>query len=736
MYNIVRYVKEKLNNLQTSIRNIIENINYRGNDNFSRNIDNFNLRKYSIYVLVITGIFIIVFIGFNGSNDDEFKTFEQLLSNKTLTYIKNNNITLDDGKSKLLSFGEINFIPANNLNCEKNGSVLVTKENNNYQYQYYYSCGEHVSNPIQTVSDNNDEAVDYIAIRGNNPTYISINETYEDPGYVLIDPDADVDTYNNIVQAEGVYHVNYVVKSNESEYTVKRIVIVTNKNLNNNPSNNTNPPTIKLVGGNEVNILLGTNYEESGYKATDSDNNDLSDKVIVNNTVDSNNIGTYEINYIVTDGNNLTKTITRKVNVIDIQLNSNSNLYTNKTIDINVSVTNDNYYYTTLPNYSNYFTTNFTYKVNNNGTYTFTVYSKTGNPVSKNITIGNVDIDSPFGTCYMNENGLITTNIKDSKSSIVGYSYFLNGNYTDYIASSSYKTTFTYNTVSTRVKDGAGNIKYITCSKADRPASLDPIVPEKFSHSIISDTLKSWIIRKKNYTMIRVWAKEPYKQLHKYSATDYGKSNDNFDNVAKKALENKIDKNDVAIGWNHTVSVWYGGRSSDEFSKYDRAGLVIKEGQVLRNDYSTTGVERSPLAAIDNKNTLNFYNDYKLDPQKRQIMYQNAINSGTLNTINISQLAVKDGVAVLKKKKGHYPAVYQGFCQIDRNNFLYVITDGGWWPFPMAELLRDLGCIDGYRLDGGGSTNLWLKDKNDKNWNQIKGDGSRDAWSIFYWTEL
>jgi hypothetical protein len=68
--------------------------------------------------------------------------------------------------------------------------------------------------------------------------------------------------------------------------------------------------------------------------------------------------------------------------------------------------------------------------------------------------------------------------------------------------------------------------------------ALTPIVPNSFQYSFLSDSLKIWRARPNSYySVYRVWTKEPYKQLHTYSSTSYGKSYDSIGNIMKSALK-------------------------------------------------------------------------------------------------------------------------------------------------------------------------------------------------------
>lgn len=77
-----------------------------------------------------------------------------------------------------------------------------------------------------------------------------------------------------------------------------------------------NKPEIKLTGGKDIYVVVGNEYKEKGYKATDKCDGDLTDKVQVSGTVDSKKIGTYEVKYTVKNKDEKEAKVTRKVHVI------------------------------------------------------------------------------------------------------------------------------------------------------------------------------------------------------------------------------------------------------------------------------------------------------------------------------------------------------------------------------------------------------------------------------------
>ncbi len=272
-------------------------------------------------------------------------------------------------------------------------------------------------------------------------------------------------------------------------------------------------------------------------------------------------------------------------------------------------------------------------------------------------------------------------------------------------------------------------------------ALYSPIIPSSYNKRGLSDTLKVWWLKKSNYDLVYVWAKEPYKQLHTYSSSNYGKKYDKMANIMNNALKKVIDPAKITMAWNLCASTYYGnGVGANEFSSYINDGLIIQEGVILREDY-TSNKTRMSFVGIDNQNNLNYYKDSKsLDINTRKANYEAAKNSGTLNTLEIFP-----GGVLLKDGKINNTSTttnsYQGFCQVNKNNFVYVVTEednrSSISLKSLANILKNLGCKDGFRLDGGGSTTLWFKPANASKWTKLRGDGSRHLmWNIFYWTEL
>lgn len=74
-------------------------------------------------------------------------------------------------------------------------------------------------------------------------------------------------------------------------------------------------PVITLEGESEVSLLVGDEFADPGYKATDNCDEDV--KVKVDGSVNSQAEGTYELKYTATDAAGNTSVVTRKVVVFD-----------------------------------------------------------------------------------------------------------------------------------------------------------------------------------------------------------------------------------------------------------------------------------------------------------------------------------------------------------------------------------------------------------------------------------
>lgn len=141
--------------------------------------------------------------------------------------------------------------------------------------------------------------------------YITINpyDDYKDLGVKVLDNNKEDIIYSN----DSISHEcgKYILQYKYKEYTLYRIIEV----------KDTIKPVIKLKGNNTINIFINDKYQELGYEVSDNSRDDLKDKVIVTNNINSKKKGTYKVIYEVTDlSGNYTK-VERTVNVKDKKIN-------------------------------------------------------------------------------------------------------------------------------------------------------------------------------------------------------------------------------------------------------------------------------------------------------------------------------------------------------------------------------------------------------------------------------
>ena len=201
-------------------------------------------------------------------------------------------------------------------------------------------------------------------------------------------------------------------------------------NTNNEPSNETPTPvptppptssilTISLKGDNPATVIKGMKYDDPGYTANDSIEGDLTNRVTIEGTVNTNEVGTYTITYKVTNSNKFSTERIRTVKVIedlDISIDYSPKELTNKEVTINLKITGDCLSSVELPNGQTISNKIIEYKVTKNNNYIFLIKRTDGSIIEKEIKIDNIDKEKPTGTCkntVYNNKTVITVNSKD-----------------------------------------------------------------------------------------------------------------------------------------------------------------------------------------------------------------------------------------------------------------------------------------------------------------------------------
>ena len=185
-----------------------------------------------------------------------------------------------------------------------------------------------------------------------------------------------------------------------------------NSGSNNGGSTNTKPEvkpqgniTLKLNGDATVYVVEGGSYKDAGAKATDNNGTNVSSKISVSGSVNTNVAGTYKITYSIKNYNGETLSVVRNVIVqaMGISLKLDNSAPTNKSVNILVNTNVDNFNRLMLPNGTKVPNKVYTYKVTTNGTYEFVVFNTAGNSRKATIIVKNIDKDKPKGKCHITQ---------------------------------------------------------------------------------------------------------------------------------------------------------------------------------------------------------------------------------------------------------------------------------------------------------------------------------------------
>ncbi len=305
-----------------------------------------------------------------------------------------------------------------------------------------------------------------IVLFGDRNITLNIGDKYIEPGYYAIKENGEITktevkvTSDLDLNKEGTYRIIYSYNNIKKTRNIK---VLKNEEINSSI-------TFELKGDNMIILEQGDTYIEYGYEAYDNSFNDYHDKVTIEGNVDTSKPGTYLINYILNIDSENEKILTRQVivkeGIIDASLSVDNTNYTNS-VTVTINVLGDNFSYVRYPDDTYKEDKVSKYIIKKNGTYTFYIYDKSYNYVTKQITINNIDSEVPNGTCtayYKNGTTSISINANDSKSGIKKYKIYgdsnllLETNLTTYLVSSKLKSAYII------IYDNAGNYKQVNCN--------------------------------------------------------------------------------------------------------------------------------------------------------------------------------------------------------------------------------------------------------------------------------
>lgn len=213
--------------------------------------------------------------------------------------------------------------------------------------------------------------------------------------------------------------------------------------------------------------------------------------------------------------------------------------------------------------------------------------------------------------------------------------------------------------------------------------------------------------------VVRVWVADPYKQFHKVDAQ----------NGDKELVTDIINKE---IGTkNLTNSILIGGNSLFTTNGRRNGNLIITEGNVLLYNpggplSKSFGSNTLFYAGIASNGELQFYCTKpksncaggSVSAEAEDTLFQAIIQSGMKNTIPLpfESMIIWNGKVIDQSWDKRYGLRHM-FCQVDANNFVITVSGNGDLVSEHQDLLIEKKCKTAMNLDGGGSVNVFYKDR-------------------------
>ena len=292
-------------------------------------------------------------------------------------------------------------------------------------------------------------------------------------------------------------------------------------------------------------------------------------------------------------------------------------------------------------------------------------------------------------------------------------------------------------TITVKTSDGE---KAATCTITIKSKS-DPIVPTSIYKQYESNTLK-WYIRKTTYYYLTyIWMEDPYNQIKKLEANTaaYGKiyTDDELNKAGLSPVRRDvgqmmnayisngmIDINKSAIGYNGSAFYVNGAWDPPIPFYHNRADswIDLQDGILTRARFDDGVNTHAEILGIDKNGNLIDYGN-SVTKAEREAFYKRITNDKAKNTWTSTPILIKNGTNISYESDA---ANRQAICQIDSNNYVMLTTIYGMGLHQVGKVFSDLGCINAYNLDGGGSTSFFYKMNGDRSAKQIKCSDGKD----------
>ena len=220
-------------------------------------------------------------------------------------YLANfSNVTIVNSLNEGLNLNNGNFGTITVVDLDSDGDQIPDSEDN---------CPL-VANPDQLDVNSNgigdaceDTTPPEIIILGDNPYPLNLGDEFIDPGIEVNDSSdyeilisSNLDIYN-----QGTYYVEYIVIDifgNEAS-AIRNIIV-----------NDTQSPTITLLGDNPYIIQVNSTYTDPGYEVTDNQSDPVQ-VIITGDDFQTSQPGIFEVSYTVTDNSGLSDLKIRTIKV-------------------------------------------------------------------------------------------------------------------------------------------------------------------------------------------------------------------------------------------------------------------------------------------------------------------------------------------------------------------------------------------------------------------------------------
>lgn len=165
---------------------------------------------------------------------------------------------------------------------------------------------ETISKGTNTVAKNfqfTSDSIKKIVCRPTNPEGGN-NLMIDDISYTTIQSETSTDILlSGTISAENNQIKNVASPSDTNDATTKAYVDALIQNLQNQINSQNEPPSITLLGDQEICIETGSTYVDGGATAFDDMDGDITSTIVVTNNVNTSTPGEYKVTYNVTDSN-------------------------------------------------------------------------------------------------------------------------------------------------------------------------------------------------------------------------------------------------------------------------------------------------------------------------------------------------------------------------------------------------------------------------------------------------